>query len=303
VPRKSLKKRIEDNLIVYLIGLLILWGGAIAVPIKYFANQKLEITKREYETKLASINRRLAGGDYFDVSKILITADERNKVPPTSKFYDDDSFYAIDLPAWTYKKMSDVEFYNTVYGEEGNKPSSDITKLAPFHVWTRGKWIPVDKHDLVHNLAPVIIVQCLPVKELNEQLNLREPFTGNLEKPIKDPESGMIFPGDIVGAMLTDTFYSLFQTLHFGSNTHVNLLTINKVKNVLYCQILLTLRDVIVGSQPFNRFYVNFEIIVISTPDTVYTVCAFQPSDSPTPRGSVAAEVTEWLNGFAILSK
>src|SRR5204862_6474456 len=103
---------------------------------------------------------------------------EPEKVPAGSKFYDDDSFYAAQLPGWTYKKMTDDQLYGIIYGEEEDRPKSDITKLAPVHVWTRGDWMPVEKHDLIHNIAPVIIVQSLPAKELIEQLNLAAPFTG-----------------------------------------------------------------------------------------------------------------------------
>jgi hypothetical protein len=303
VPGKTVRQRVEDHWLLYLLGVIIASAGVTAGLMNFVCNTRLEGTKRDYESKMASINRRLAGGDYFNISKLLITRDEREKVPSASKFYADESFYAMDLPGWTYKKMADVDFYNTVYGESGDKPPNDITSLAPLHVWTRSEWTPVGNHDLIHNIAPVILVQCLPTNELIEKLNLAAPFTGEHEKPIKDPESKMIFQGDIVGAMLTQTFSGFFDALHFGSNTHVNLLTVNKVKNILYCQILLTLRDVTLNDRRFPRYYINFETIVISTPDNVYTLADFQPSEEPLPRGTIAAEVTEWLNGFAIVSK
>ena len=300
---KTIKQQVESHWLLYLVGTVIT-TLAIAVPVMlWICHEKVDSLTRDYEGKMASINRRLAGGDYLNVSKFLIAPDERDKVPPNSKFFPEESFYAPEPAGWTYKKMSDTDFYNTIYGEAGDKQTSQITQLAPMHVWVRGKWSSVKNHDLIRNIAPVIVIQAIPTKDLIDQLNLAAPFTGEVEKPIQDPGSKMVFKGDIVGAMLTESLYNLFNTLHFASNTNVNLLTVNKVKNVLYCQVLLTLRDVSVASRPFSRFYVNVEIIVISTSDTVYALCDFQPSNEPLPRGPVAAEVTQWLDGFAILTR
>ena len=102
--------------------------------------------------------------------------------------------------------------------------------------------------------------------------------------------------------MLAQTFSTLFATLPFASDTQVYLQNISKVSNVLYCQFMLTLRNVIVEGRTLDSYFVTFETIVISTRENVYTVCIFTPSEEPMPRGPVPAEVTEWLSSFAVYS-
>ena len=102
--------------------------------------------------------------------------------------------------------------------------------------------------------------------------------------------------------MLAQTFANVFKKLTFTSDTHASLLSINKVSNVLYCQFLLTLNNVTIESQHRDSYFINLEVIVISVKNNVYTISDLIPSDEPMLRGPVPAEVTEWLNGFAVFS-
>jgi hypothetical protein len=90
--------------------------------------------------------------------------------------------------------------------------------------------------------------------------------------------------------------------LTITSETQASLLNINKVSNVLYCQFLLTLHNVTIDSRKLDPYFINLEMIVISTKNNVYTICDLIPSEEPMLRGPVPAEVTEWLNGFAVFS-
>src|SRR4051794_35909388 len=65
VAGKSLKKRLEDNPVIYIVSLLILWGGGVWKVVESHADKRLDRLKMDYESKMASINRRLAGGEYF----------------------------------------------------------------------------------------------------------------------------------------------------------------------------------------------------------------------------------------------
>lgn len=300
VARMTLKKRVEDNPFTYLLGVGVAVGSVVFFVVSYFASEKLAATIRtydaevaDYKNKLASINRKLAGGDYMNVAQFVVRRGDRDHVPTQSKFYADDYFYAPALPNWTYKKTTDVDFFTSIYGEDGKKQVNDITRLAPVHLWNRGPLTPIGNHDAIQNLAPCIYLQRYPTAELAVQLNLQAS---------KNSQPAA-FQGDIIGAMLAQTFSSLFTTLPFTSETQVYLLNINKVSNVLYCQFLLTLHNVTVDSRKRDSYFVTFETIVISTKDNVYTICDFVPSEEPMPRGQVPAELTEWLNGFAVFSE
>ena len=142
----------------------------------------------------------------------------------------------------------------------------------------------------------------LPVCSSGDDL-LQQSWPVQLNLQASPQSDAAAFQGDIIGAMLAQTFSSLFTTLPFTSETQVYLLNINKVSNVLYCQFLLTLHNVTVDSRKRDSYFVTFETIVISTKDNVYTICDFVPSEEPMPRGQVPAELTEWLNGFAVFSE
>jgi hypothetical protein len=182
----------------------VLIGGTVFGIVHYFDSERLEATKHDYEvkltdsqSKLVSINRGLAGGDYINVARLVVHPGERDRVQAQSKFFADDSFYAPALQAWTYKKTTDTEFFTSIFGEEGKKQINEITGLAPVHVWTRGPLKPVGNHDVIQNFAPCIYLQRLPIEELTVQLNL---------EAAKNSQPATLFQGDVIGAMLAQTF-------------------------------------------------------------------------------------------------
>src|SRR4051812_29213119 len=52
------------------------------------------------ENQLASINRKLAGGDFLNVAKFLIPATERSRIPATDKYFSEEFFYAAMPAGW-----------------------------------------------------------------------------------------------------------------------------------------------------------------------------------------------------------
>lgn len=296
----NLKTHVESNPFAYLIVVAVSVGGLVFSVVSYFCSEKLAMTElthkekmAESENRLASINRKLAGGDYMDVAHFVVHPGDRNRLPPQSRFYPDDSFYAPTPQGWAYKKTTDKEFFASIFAEQGQKQVNEYTGLAPVHVWTRGALVPVGNHDVIQNFAPCIYVQRLPIADLTIQLNL---------EAAKHSQSATLFEGDIIGSMLAQTFSNVFKTLTFTSDTQASLLNISKVSNVLYCQFLLTLHNVTIDSRQLDSYFINLEVIVISTKNNVYTISDLIPSDEPMLRGPVPAEVTEWLNGFAVFA-
>lgn len=298
--KKSVWTDLDKHPFRVLFAFAVLSGGTVGVVVRYFDSEKFELMERDYkakvsdyQSKLASIDRGLAGGGYINIASLVVHPGERDRVPTQSKFYSDDSFYAPELQGWGYKKTTDTEFFISIFGEEGKKQINEITGIAPVHVWTRGALVPVGNHDVIQNFAPCIYVQRLPIDELTVQLNL---------EAAKNAQPKTLFEGDVIGAMLAQTFANVFKTLTFTSDTQASLLSINKVSNVLYCQFLLTLHNVTIDARNVNSYFVNLEMIVITTKNNVYTICDLIPSEEPVLRGPVPAEVTEWLKGFAVFS-
>jgi hypothetical protein len=256
----SLKTHVESNPFAYLIGVAVSVGGLVFWVVSYFCSEKLVVTElthkekiAESENRLASINRKLAGGDYMDVAHFVVHPGDRNRLPAQSKFYSDDSFYAPAPQGWTYKKTTDKEFFASIFGEEGQKQVNEYTGLGPIHVWTRGALVPVGNHDVIQNFAPCIYVQRLPTADLTIQLNL---------EAAKNSQPATLFEGDIIGSMLAQTFSNVFKTLTFTSDTQASLVNISKVSNVLYCQFLLTLHNVTVDSRRLDSYFINLEVLL-----------------------------------------
>lgn len=261
------------------------------------------------ENQLASINRKLAGGDFLNVAKFLIPATERSKIPSTDKFFSKESFYAAMPPGWEYEEMKDIDLWNAIYGTMGDNPDNTLTGIVPIHVWRRGPLARLEGNGMINNIAPMITVQCFPNKELLSQFGIdeREPRSKDESPERKELLDSLrqptIFQGDVVGAVLAQNLSLIFDHLRFVENVNVELVTINKIGNVLYCQVLITLSKGSIGGRPFEHYYLIYENTVISTRDHLYVVSDVVPSDDPSPRGPVAAEVTRWLNDFAIISQ
>jgi hypothetical protein len=292
----TFKSRVESNPFISLIVTGTAVGAVVAAVISFFCSQRLEEARTQIadrESKLASINRNLAGGDFMKVEKFLARRGDRSHVPAQSKFYPDDSFYAPEIKGWIYTKVTDRVFFTSIFGKEAEKQMSEITGIAPMHVWTRGPLKPVGNNDVIENFAPSIYVQRLPLDELTVQLNL---------EAAKNSQPTTLFEGDVIGSMLAQTFSNIFKKLTITSDTQASLLSITKVSNVLYCQFLVTIHDVTIDGRALPSYFINLEMIVISTPKSVYTICDLVPSEEPVLRGSVPAEVTEWLSGFAVFA-
>jgi hypothetical protein len=225
------------------------------------------------------------------------------------KFFSSELFYAAMPPGWSYRKMSDVDLWDTIYGQEGAKPDNPLTAIVPIYVWRRGPFTRLEGNGIINNIAPLITVQRFPNKQLLVELGIETPplphspnESPEMKKLLDDIHLPTIFKGDIVGAVLAQNFSLVFDNLRFVEGVSVDLVTINKVGNVLYSQILITLTNGAIGGKKFDVYYLSVENIVISTRDNLYVISDIIPSDDPAPRSSAAAELTQWLNDFAILA-
>lgn len=129
---ETLKQRVENHFAVVVLGIIVLSGGAVGGVAAWVslvqrqaasdrfdaAQQQCTAQIRDLENKLASIDRNPAGGEYMDIRKFAVTRAGLKSLPATSKFHSDDLFYAPDPAGWTYKRITDAEFFKSIYGEE-----------------------------------------------------------------------------------------------------------------------------------------------------------------------------------------
>lgn len=307
---------LERNVFVFAAGIVITTAGITFEVLRNLYGTQIQniqttnqVTVKGLEGQLASINRRAAGGDFLNVEKMIIPDSRRAEIAPSAQFFGKDMFYAMTPDRWSYSELRDTDLWNTIYGATGTRPDNQVTGLSPMHVWRRGPFVTVSGNDYIHNIAPLITVQRFPAKDLLAHLGIEDPVSPpkelNVESRnvLKSLRSASIFHGDAVGALLTQNLSYVFEQLRFASGATVNLVTINKVSNVLYCQILITLTNGSLQGIHFDKYYLSVESIVLSAGDSVYVVFDVLPSNDPAPRGPVAAELTEWLNSFSVISR
>ena len=101
MSRKSPSEATTTSFKITLATFVILLCSTVAGVVRYFESAKLEAAKNDYNSKLASINRKLVGGDYLNVKQFVIHRNDGTRPPANSKFYSDDFFYAPNLQTWT----------------------------------------------------------------------------------------------------------------------------------------------------------------------------------------------------------
>jgi hypothetical protein len=314
--QKSLHEWAQNHPLKFTATLVVATGTLVAGVMGAFWHAHVETLTERHATEvaglhnqLASINRKLAGGDFLNVAKFLVPASERSRIAPSDKFFSSDLFYAAMPPGWSYEEMKDTALWNSIYGTEGDKPDNVLTGISPIHVWRRGSLVHLEGNGVINHIAPMITVQRFANKEILTHFGIDSPTpmsgdeTVETKKLLDELRRPTIFQGDIVGAVLAQNFSIVFDQLRFVKGVSVELVNINKVANVLYCQVLITLSDGSIDGKKFDQYYLICENTVISSRDYLYVISDVVPSEDPSPRSPAAAEVTQWLNEFAIISQ
>src|ERR1017187_2337217 len=139
--KRTIKERIDDHLVGFAASVAVATALVVFGVTSYFHSQQIDALKASHEEKLVSINRKLAGGDYLDVRKLIVPRSERNHISKGNTFFGAELFYAAMPPEWSYQKTSDIDVWNTIYGKVGEKPDNPLTGIVPIYVWRRGPFI------------------------------------------------------------------------------------------------------------------------------------------------------------------
>jgi len=96
-----------------------------------------------------------------------------------------------------------------------------------------------------------------------------------------------------------------FMQLHLGDfvgtpDSDTQLIELEKVANVIYLQLLVTVRQAIVNGKKLPVFFVREEQVIISDQEVLTQIVITVPSADPAPRGPVYTEIQEWFSGLAI---
>ncbi|HVI08819.1 MAG TPA: hypothetical protein VND65_11050, partial [Candidatus Binatia bacterium] len=108
-----------------------------------------------------------------------------------------------------------------------------------------------------------------------------------------------MFRGDVAGKLLT------FVLLAQASTDQVvpsELLNVQKVHNVVYFAARGTLRDVKINKEPYPRYYLYSEVVIITTGEDAILVKTLLPSADPSGNNEYFQYMTRWFNGLRVLA-
>jgi len=319
------KGKIEKNAFFVLFGCVVTSVVISAGVQQYFykqradlANAKCQAAVEDANSKLASIERGISGSDYLDLKKLLYTSADPLNLPEKAHFFSTDQFYASSSDSdWDYSSTTELGFMGLL-GEMAIRdiPRSmrEIASLQPVHLWKSKTAYDVKGSDQFETLFGCITLERIPISRMRETFKLRaqmadeesESRTSSIPISKDDtPEKWVanldrVFMGDVVGFVFSSSMKMQEHASLYSPEMGFYIVKMQKVGNVLYCQTLVTLKDVTVNGKPYHLYYIRYELLIVSTPENVYVVTIFVPSSDPAPRGKIYSAVNSWLSTFRI---
>jgi hypothetical protein len=317
-PGKSVKERVESNPFVYIITVAIAVAGLVAGVHQFFASQaskelesKYQAEVRELQTRMASINRGTGEkSDFLDVKTFLRPKSGGAPiVSPTARFFPDDDFYASTTGTyWTYSKTTEGALMESATGKALPQGFAGAAFAAPLHLWKGEGQFAVDGSPFIRSAFPHITLQRFPIDEFAKIMSLVRTESAGQQLPEEDDDreaflqaTDRLFHGDVVGVLLAGYMNIQMSVPMQDKRSTFELMSVQKVGNVLYAKSMTTLKDVSVDRQSGSRLYLTRELIVVSNVTDVYFISVFVPGREPAQRGEPFTKVTEWLGDLAIL--
>ncbi len=266
----------------------------------------------ELDRSLSSIKRSL-GTDtqYFDVGKLVVSADQAAALPATSMFFPDDRFYALDVAqstGWTYALSSELQLTADALGvtEEQLRANSTPTQVQamtgfPVHVWRYGPdrsltyTEPSDGKPYVFHPRTQAWVQRVSQDEylsvLERSLPSPLPSGATLAQSVHDG-----FAGDPAGWVLQDQLISEIATV---GSLRPRIDSLQKRDDLAYARVETVLPGVQVGDQHFAEYYWDREWFIVRTDQDLYLVKLFVADDDH--RAADYGALSTWLDQLRIL--
>jgi hypothetical protein len=314
----EIKKRIESHPITYLL-VSAVSVSTIAVGVaEYFcrqridiANQKSELRISTLESDLTSIKRGMGENKYLDIRSFVCPKDRFALLQPSqkAKYDSDDGFYAIfDLPGWKYKKTTVEKFIRELGGEEMPPASKQLIGKNPVHTWDAVETLTVKGPNDFSESGPTIFLEKTPNAALmnfkkEDFSKLVREVTGAEMKPDEVPdlsELERVYRGDVATIYLASFMRDHLRQFIGFPEIDTQLVELQKVGNVVYSQVLITVQNATVNDKKLPVFYVRFEEIIITDQNATTVIGITIPSADPAPRGTAYAQIQEWFSGLAI---
>ena len=318
-PKLTLKERAERNPLIFMVSCVVVAIGVSVGVQQYFYNQQAAADQRKFNAlseRLASIRRGLPDSEYLDVRDLVYVKGSTNtQIPSASAYFADGSFYASTASSWQHSVITEAQLMEDFTGIDIHQTSFwDVSQIAKLHIWRpKAKPIQLDGANF-KQIFPYVFVQCFSFDQLDKLARLSTGESAVLASGIGDNTPAehvdeevdfhnnyeKYLRNDVVGSIFTIKLYTMAIMAQFPKQS-VTLLNVQKVGNVLYSQVLITLHDLKADSKHYDNYYIKEEIIIVATPNGVALIQTFIPSDDPSFRDPNSTIITSWLQDFRVV--
>jgi hypothetical protein len=294
----------QQSPITTLAGITGIFAGLSGFGFGLFTILNDEDESPALEQAAVSIERRIGEeAQFYDVRDIIVTPEEVRDKLPESKFFTDDDFYAVPDDAlgddWTYELTTEPEFV-ALTGVESPPGLAEL----PLHVWRR-EIVEVGE-PVEANTFDYVFVQRVAHEEVAALV------ASGFGEPPADPENGVEagdfagleelgeqYRGDSTGVILMSQMPYM---LPLGiSDVRPVLNTVQKIGNVVYAQSTVEIRDAVVDGEPYDEFFLERELMLISTEDDIWMVRT--NVGTPDRRSDSYAWLDDWFLHFGIVGE
>jgi hypothetical protein len=318
----GLKEKIENNIIILLVGAAVAGGSICAGVTAWFAVQRASLQAEEWQSKIdqieariTSVERRIGGQKFFDI---------RDMFGPTSKaatapaglhvaYYPQGNYSAASqLDGFKYKRTSEGALIAEMYAEEMPPAFLEQANTLAIDAWI-GKGLKVGGSSLFKELLPVVFAESLSMEKLNNvTLKLGRVMADMEGASIKeapdlsnDKELAAFVSKNYdmdAGVQFLAAFLNMAADINGANDSSVQAIVpnIQKVGPVLYFQMIISFSDVKIDNKLYDKYFYVKEVFIINTPRGITLIDTQVPTDNPFAANPYFSRINEWLSYFHV---
>jgi hypothetical protein len=306
----DLKKKIENNIGVALLGIVITSVGITFGVLQFFQHEKISNLELSYQKKLdecnnaiSSINRGLSDDaqTYFNIKKVFVKSSDKLEDASKLKFYNSEEFYALlDSSYWKHIMINtyvSAQEFSKLDKTDRLKAIESLKKhRSKVHYWSGGKTYTVQNSSMFDSLGYKSINTSISVEKVNIDtlalLNAEAQESGHTEEFKKFYRKQ--------GLMSTLLFFIDQQRIITSKFPEVtfNIQDIQTQDKFIYLKAISQFKNVTINGEKKENFYLKSESFGLLNNDDIYCISIFEPV---TDILYSDPEITKWLSCLKII--
>ena len=204
----------------------------------------------------------------------------------------------------SYQKINALDFNKLVTGNAGDSEVENLYGNLNLYQWRAGGIMSVRNNSIFSNLVACVNVCGVDVATVKDEINSeydQDSSTNKEPKAALEATMHNTFEGDVVGFIFAIQSAGLYVKMASVSDTKGEMVSVQKLQNVLHTQSRLTLKDAIIDGKEYKEYYIYLDMTIVSVPPSIYTITSIVPTPDAAPRGIQFDWINQWFNQFAIL--